>query len=100
MDNEEKIQIVRTEHAGVFIGHIVERDDANHHVVMKNTRQVFYWDGAAGLPQMAMMGTCKPLECKFTVSVDRVELFGVCEILDVTPEAAKSIREVPVWIAR
>lgn len=39
----------------------------------------------------------EPKQCKFPIAVDRVELTEAIEILDVTPEAQKSIKEVPVW---
>ncbi len=91
------MQIVRTYSAGVFAGDIESRN--GREVVMRNARRIWYWDGAASLSQLAMEGTKKPENCKFPCKVDRVILLDAIEILDVTPEAEKSINEVPVWSA-
>jgi hypothetical protein len=88
-------KIVRTYSAGVFAGEIVSRK--GQEVVMKNARRIWYWSGAASLSQLAMEGTKDPANCKFPCPVDRVELLQAIEILDVTPQAEKSIKEVPVW---
>ena len=90
-----KYKMVRTYSAGVFAGEIISRK--GQEVVMKNARRIWYWSGAASLSQLAMEGTKDPANCKFPCEVDRVELLQVIEILDVTPEAEKSIKAVPVW---
>lgn len=64
---------------------------------MRDARRIWYWDGAASLSQLANTGTSKPQTCKFPAPVNRVELLQAIEILDVTKEAEKSIREVPEW---
>ena len=94
---KEKYVIVRTYSAGVFAGYLKSRK--GREVVLTNARRIWYWAGAASLSQLAMEGTSKPNQCKFPCAVDRVELLEVIEILDVTPIAEKSIREVPVWPA-
>lgn len=88
-------KIVRTYSAGVFAGEIESRN--GQEVVMKNARRLWYWDGAASLSQLAMEGVKKPKNCKFPCEVERVELLQVIEILDVTDEAMKNIKEVPIW---
>ena len=92
---ESKPQIVRTYSAGVFFGKIVSQK--GQEIIMTEARRLWYWDGAASLSQLAMEGTKVPANCKFPVAVDRVKLFQVIEILDVTDVAAKSINEVPIW---
>lgn len=91
----KKFVICRTYSAGVFAGTLESRDGKE--AVLTNARRLWYWDGAASLSQLAMQGTKKPKTCKFPIAVDRVELTEAIEILDVTPEAQKSIEEVPVW---
>ena len=88
-------RIVRTQSAGVFAGLLESRKGSG--VVMRDARRIYYWAGAATLSQLASDGTAKPSECKFPCAVDRVELFGVIEILDVTERARASIQSVPVW---
>ncbi len=94
MENGKYI-IARTKTAGVFAG-TLESMESNT-VVLVSARRIWYWAGAASLSQLAMEGTNKPFECKFPCKVDRVKLFEVVEILDVSEEARKSIEEVPVW---
>jgi hypothetical protein len=92
-----KYVIVRTYSAGVFAGFLESRKDRE--VVLRDARRIWYWAGAASLSQLAMEGTKKPNECKFPCKVDRVELLEAIEILDTTPQAQKSIEDVPVWSA-
>jgi hypothetical protein len=89
--------IVRTMSAGVFAGKLESRD--GREVVLTDARRLWYWAGAASLSQLAVDGTNKPKQCKFPVAVPRVELLEAVEILDVTPQAQKSIEEVPIWTA-
>lgn len=90
-------KIVRSESAGVFFGEIESRDGSTF--VLRNARRIWYWAGAASLSQLAQSGTSKPEKCKFPTPVDRVEVFRVCEVLDVTPAAAASIDAVKEWSA-
>lgn len=90
-----KFIICRTYTAGVFAGFLESREGKE--VVLTKARRLWYWAGAASLSQLAQEGTKKPKECKFPVAVDRVTLTEAIELLDVTPEAQKSIEEVPIW---
>lgn len=92
---EMKYVIVRTYSAGVFAGYLERR--IGQEVVLKNARRLWYWDGAASLSELAMKGVSKPNNCKFPCEVDTVELMQVIEILDVTTDAEKIIKSVPVW---
>jgi hypothetical protein len=89
--------IVRTMSAGVFAGTFESRE--GREVVLTDARRLWYWAGAASLSQLAVDGTKKPKQCKFPVAVPRVELLEAVEILDVTPQAQKSIEQVPIWTA-
>lgn len=93
----ETRKIVRTYSAGVFFGEIKYQD--RDHVVVEDARRIWYWAGAASLSELAQRGTSKPDECKFPCPVDEIELFGVIEILSVTPKAAASIDRVKEWKA-
>ena len=89
--------IVRADRAGVFFGEIKERNGSE--VVMTNVRRLWYWDGAASLSQLATEGVSKPQNCKFTVTVTKMTILGVIEIISCTEQAVKSINSVPVWRA-
>lgn len=90
-------KMVRADRAGVFAGYVESIDAKSAVVILRNARRIWYWDGAASLSQLATDGTSKPQNCKFPCEVDRVELFGVIEIIDITEKAQKSIAGVPVW---
>jgi hypothetical protein len=70
---------------------------AGAHVVLRNARKIYYWAGGATLHELAQRGTSDAGACKFPAPVDRVEQYDVCEIIDVSPEARKSIEGVKVW---
>lgn len=89
--------IVRADRAGVFYGEIVSRNGSE--VEMANVRRIWYWDGAASLSQLAVEGTAKPKNCKFTVTVERMTILGVIEIIPCTDKAVQSIERVEVWKA-
>ena len=94
----ENRKIVRANGAGVFFGDVVEEKE--NVVVMENARRLWFWDGAASLSELAQYGTSRPENCKFPCPVDRVKVFNVLEILDITEEAAKSIDGVREWKRR
>jgi hypothetical protein len=87
--------IIRAKDAGVFAGELESK--TGDEVVLRNARRIWRWSGAASLSQLAMEGTKDPINCKFPVAVDKEIILGVIEILDVTPEARKSIEEVTIW---
>ena len=93
----ENYSIVRTEKAGVFAGNIVSRD--GQEFTIKNCRRLWYWEGAASLSQLAVDGTSKPMGCKFTVTVDEMEVMGVIEVIPCTAKAEESLKGVKVWRA-
>ena len=88
-------KIVRARDAGVYAGYVENR--TGDEVTLRNARRIWYWAGAASLSQLAMDGTSKPNSCKFPCAVDKVELLGVCEVIDCTQKAQNSIQGVPVW---
>jgi len=87
--------IVRTYSAGVFAGNLESRKGKE--AVIRDARRIWYWAGAASLSELAVKGTSKPNECKFPISVDKIEVIEVIEIIYCTKEAEKSIKSVPIW---
>ena len=94
LNNMAKV-IVRSDRAGVFFGELVEKNGTE--VQMKNVRKLFYWTGAAAIEQLALEGTKRPDECKFTVVVSEMEITGVIQIIPCTEEAIANIEAVKVW---
>lgn len=91
----EGYYIVRSERAGVFAGNIKERN--GREITMTNVRRIWYWAGAATLSQLALEGTNKPNECKFTVIVPEIIVLDIIELIRCTDKAEKSIKEVREW---
>ena len=89
--------VVRTENAGVFVGYIESMDDVTRKCVLKDSRRLWYWDGAASLSELAMRGVSKPENCKFPCIVAEVNVFEVIEIIPMSIQATQSIMNVPIW---
>lgn len=94
-NNYEGYYIVRCNRAGVFAGEIESRE--GQEVKMKNVRRLWYWNGACSLSELAKSGTKEPDNCKFTVTIDEIELLEAIEIIKCTEEAEKSIKGVKEW---
>lgn len=90
--------IFRGTGAGVHAGELVSRNGTE--VVLRNSRRLWYWKGAASLSELSQSGVKYPEECKFgVVVVGDATLLGACEILPVTQEARASIESVKPWRA-
>ena len=89
--------IIRTENAGVFFGNIKERNGQEGTII--NCRRLWYWSGAASLSQLAVEGTSRPKDCKFTMVVEEMIVLGIIEIIPCTQKAVESINRVAVWKA-
>lgn len=95
---QEKFSIIRTHSAGVWFGNIKKLNGSI--AIVTNARRLFYWSGAASLSQLAVEGTKRPNDCKFTVTIteeDGVYLPQVIEILPCTNEAVENINSVKIW---
>lgn len=96
METNKKV-IIRADRAGVFFGTIVRKD--GNEVELKDCRRIWYWDGSASISELAVHGTRKPAQCKFSVTVENITILGVIEIIPCTEKAIESIESVPVWRA-
>ena len=92
---ERRYCVVRGDRSGVFAGNVESRN--GQEVIIKNVRRLWYWDGACSISQWAKDGTAKPSRCKFTVTVDEIELLDAIEIIECTSKAEQSIKEVSEW---
>lgn len=95
MSEKEQYYIVRADRAGVFFGHIKERNGSE--VTMTDVRRIWHWDGAASLSQLAMEGVKKPQNCQFTVVVPEMTILGVIECIPCSDDAVSCIKKVPIW---
>lgn len=92
---ENKYFIVRADRAGVFFGKIKERNTSE--VIMTDVRKLFYWDGACAVEELAMNGTKKPNNCKFTVEIPEMVIANPVQVIPCTEKAAQCLKEVRVW---
>ena len=93
--NIGKKVIIRGDRSGVEFGELVEQNGSV--ATLKNARRLWYWAGAASLSQLAMDGTKRPQDCKFTVTVSSITILDAVEIIPCTDKAIKSIEEVDEW---
>lgn len=93
MDNKK--YIIRCSYSGVFYGEIAKRE--GQEVTIRNARQLWYWDGANSLMQLANEGVRKPKNCKFTVTIAELVVMDAIEILPCTEAAIANIEAVPEW---
>jgi hypothetical protein len=89
--------IVRCNRAGVFYGEIVSR--VGQEVEMKDVRNLWYWNGAATVMQLAAEGVSKPKTCKFSVPVESLVLLEAIQIIPCTDKAVESLDAVKPWRA-
>jgi len=95
--SKQSIVIIRSRNAGVHYGTFVSRKGTE--VKLANARRLWYWDGAASLSELAVYGTKKAANCKFSVRAPSIEILDACEVIYCQPEAVKSIEAVPEWKA-
>ena len=87
--------VVRTYSAGVHAGYLDSRD--GQEVVLKQTRRLWKWDGAATLSQVAGKGISKPKSCKFPAPIAEITLTQAIEIIPCTKDAREIIEGAPEW---
>jgi len=87
--------IVRTYSAGVFAGWY-DRSTKGQEGTIYDARGIYYWEGACGLSQLAVDGTSKPQNCKFTVKAEH-DLKQIIQVLPCTEKAKASIEGVAIW---
>lgn len=88
--------LIRTYSAGVWVG-FLNGEIKDQIATLLNARNIWYWEGAASLSQLANDGVSKPENCKFPMEVSKVTLFQVVQILPVSETAKESISKVEVW---
>ena len=96
MENKkQKYYIVRGDKSGVFAGEIESRN--GQEVKMRNVRRLWYWDGACSISELALRGTQRPDNCKFTVTVDEITIIDAIEVIPTTDIAEEKIKGVKAW---
>ena len=92
-----KYVIVRANGAGVFFGRLAEKNGTE--VKLRDARKLHYWDGAAAVEEISQIGTRKPENCRFTVTVKEVTIENVLQTIPCTDQAVEVIQSVREWKA-
>lgn len=87
--------IVRGNRSGVFFGKVVSIN--GQEVELSNFRKLHYWDGACAIEELALNGTNKPENCRFTVFVEYGLVSDMIQINECTEKAIESIGKVKLW---
>lgn len=97
MDYTNKKVIVRSDRAGVFYGTLKEYNHETREATLTDCRNIWYWDGAASIMQLAMEGVKNPNQSNFTVVVPELAVMEVIQIIPCAEAAIKNIEAVNVW---
>lgn len=87
--------IVRCDRSGVFFGTLEEMEGQQARI--SNVRNIWWWEGAASVMQLAKEGTKNPRDCKFTVTVSEIVVTDVIQVIPCTKEAVANIEAVNPW---
>jgi hypothetical protein len=91
--------IVRCRDAGVHAGEFVSHP-ADRTVVLRNSRRLWYWDGAASLSELAVHGAKNAANCRFGVLIQpNISLLDACEIIVCQSAGQGMIVQCPEWRA-
>jgi hypothetical protein len=88
------IVLIRTNNAGVHFGTMVKQQ--GEQVTLVNARRLWSWVGACSLSQVAVDGV-NLAKSKISVSVPKITLFGVNEIITMTKKAGDSMMGAEPW---
>lgn len=94
---KNKYVIARFDRAGVFFGKFQGQEE--NKVTLTDVRKLHYWDGAAAVEEISQIGTRKPQNCRFTISVKSMVIFDPVQIIMCTQEAIEVIKSVEEWRA-
>lgn len=84
--------LVRSSQAGVYFG-TLEKINGDS-VVMTNVRNIWSWNGATCLSQIANEGIQGG---KVSQEVAEMGIIGVCQIIPLTPKALDNLYNQPLW---
>lgn len=93
-----EFSIVRCDRSGVFFGKIEFLDHpSGKKAIIRDVRNLHYWDGAASVLQLGLEGVKAPESCRFTLVVPEIIVTDVIQVVPCTKEAEKSLANVAVW---
>lgn len=92
-----KYCVVRGYQSGVWAGYVKEQEGTK--VILLNTRNIWYWKGAASLAQLSQEGIKNLTESKITQEVPEMTLLDANSVIPCTETARLVIVGAPIWKA-
>ena len=87
-----RLVVVRASVSGVWFGRLIRQEGPD--VVLVEARRCWSWTGAGSCSSLALYG---PSGGKIAPPVS-VQVFGACEVIDATTDAATRFVAVPPWL--
>ena len=87
--------IIRSDRFGVYFAEVESQDE--NKIVLRNARNIHYWDGAASVLQLAIDPTKLKANTKITVSVDTLSITDSVMVIPCTEVAENFLKNFPVW---
>lgn len=84
--------LVRSAQAGVYFGTLESIEGET--VTMSNVRNIWYWEGATCLAQIANDGIKGG---KVSQAVTDMVITSVCQVILLTPTAISNLENQPIW---
>ena len=94
---KNKYVIFRCDRAVVFFGKFQEIN--GNFLALTEVRKLHYWDGAAAVEEISQIGSKKPENCRFTVTVPHMVVLNPTQIIPATDEAINVIKSIKEWKA-
>lgn len=99
--NVGKICLIRSYASGVHFGEVIDEffTPAGKVVILKDSRRIHYWSGAASLTQIANDGIKNKDSSRLTQTLGEIEVVNVCETIPISEKAIKQLESHPIWQA-
>ena len=85
--------LVRAYEAGVYFGTLAEKE--GNEVTLKNVRNIWRWEGASCLSQIANDGVA--FSSKLSPVVEEMVILNVCQIIPCTDKAIRNLEGIKEW---
>lgn len=91
--------LIRSHLSGVHFGLLEYEKNTpqGKEVVLRNSRRVHYWEGAASLSQMAVEGIGKPDQSRVAMELEIIKIQNVIETIPLTEKAFQNLKDQPIW---
>jgi hypothetical protein len=98
MNEKDKVYVIIRGPPGVFVGKLVSEDEGGvGNVELEDAFCLWFYSGANSLNQLAEEGVKSPQNCKFSVSVPRMRLKQIFQIIPLSENAKRNLLQVKRW---